>query len=318
MTTPELAAKLLGLEPYLRSRILGQDHVIPLVAELIRQGEGNFTRAGRPRCCFLFLGSTGVGKTETAEAISDYIFGPNKLHTLDMSEFQHPDAVKTLVGDHSGNVGRLGEILAANPGPKALLFDEIEKAYHDIIKLFLQILDKGRITVGLNVQHDLSDCYIMLTSNVGSESIMNAKRVNPTRLIDHCKREFGKKFGSELINRFQKFCVFHKLSPDIQYRIAELEIQKELRHLAEKGHSVTYVPDVVDFLYQIGFSKLYGARPLRNEVEYHIRAAASNHFLRTLTKVKGELVVNPSRTGLELISKQTQPKEIQINECIIA
>jgi len=314
----DLAAKLNGLEPYLAGRILGQGHVIPLIAELVRQAENGLTNSQQPRCKLLFLGPTGVGKTETAEAISDYIFGPNKLHVLDMSEFQHPDAVKTLIGDHSGAIGRLGEILAKHPGPKVILFDECEKAYRDIINLFLQILDKGRITVGFNTTYDLSNCYIILTSNVGSAAIMNAKRTNATRLIEHCKAEFGRVFRPELIERFQDFFVFRKLPAEIQYRIAELEIKKELAHLASKSYRLTYGPPVVNFLYQVGFHKLYGARPLRNKVQLHIRAAVSNALLCHQDITCGELTVKAGHDGLELRSTNPQPKESKVNECILS
>jgi ATP-dependent Clp protease ATP-binding subunit ClpB len=311
MTIEQHAAKLNGLEPYLRSRIIGQEHVIPAVAELIRQAENHLTQAREPRCKLLFLGPTGVGKTETAKAISDYIFGEGKLHHLNMSQYQHIDAVKLLIGDDSGKIGALGEILDKYPGPKTVLFDECEKGHRNLIDLFLQILDEAVVDVGYNRRFDVSDCYIILTSNVGSAAIMNAKRTNPARLVSHCKQEFGKTFRPELIERFQDFAVFHKLLPEHQYQIAEIEIKKELAHLAEKNYTVSYTPDVVNFLYQIGYSKLYGARPMRQKVRSHIRAAVNNHFLRHLEKVDGELMVNAARSGLTLTVNKHQIKDNQ-------
>ena len=173
---PSLLQKLSGLEGYLSSKIKGQGHVIPRVCSVLERGELGLQPPDKPLGSFLFLGPTGVGKTELTLECSRYLLGEGALYRFDMSEFQHIDSVKLFLGDESGNPGRLGKILAMH-SKGVLLFDEIEKAHRLIWDLFLQMLDAARITLADHQTHDLTGFFIVCTSNIGSQQLMR-----PTRL----------------------------------------------------------------------------------------------------------------------------------------
>ena len=171
-----LIEKLTGLEPHLSSKIKGQGHVIPRVCSVLERGQLGLQPTGKPLGSFLFLGPTGVGKTELTLEFSRYLFGNDSVFRFDMSEFLHLDAVKLFMGDETGNPGRLGKILSEHRHG-VLLFDEIEKAHRLVWDLFLQMLDAARITLADHRAYDLSDFYIVCTSNIGSQQLLR-----PTRL----------------------------------------------------------------------------------------------------------------------------------------
>lgn len=297
-------AWLAGIEPYLTNHVIGQSHVIPQIARRVMQAEMGLTRPGEPLCRLLFVGPTGVGKTLTAKAISQYVLGC--YHQMDMSEFMLKESVENFIGDKSGDVGRLGRILEI-PGKKLILFDEIEKAHAEIMNLFLQMLEEGHITVGRGIRHQLNDCYIVVTTNIGSDKVIKAdsEYVNHTILEEACMADFGKKFGAEKIQRFQAFCVFTKLSQADQLKITKLELEAEIQHQASKGNQLDFDPSVIDFLYNVGCSDLYGARPLRNQTQYHVRNALTDYAIQhQISHVLGQLAASPDQTHLFIHNKK--------------
>lgn len=303
--------QLAYLEPYLAAKIIGQSHVLPHIARLVIQAEMGLTRPGEPLCRLLFVGPTGVGKTLTAKAISQYVLGPDAYHQLDMSEFMLRESIRNFIGDESGDVGRLGRILEI-PGRKLLLFDEIEKAHTEIMNLFLQMLEEGHITVGRGIRHSLNNCYIVVTTNIGANKVMKAdsEYINYSILEEVCMGEFAKKYGPEKIQRFQAFCVFTKLSQADQKKIARLELETEISHQRSVGNALDYHESAVNFLFNAGCSDQYGARPLRNQTQYHVRNAVTTLTLKNhLHHVRGRLVASPDHTGLSIHSQPSiQPK----------
>jgi ATP-dependent Clp protease ATP-binding subunit ClpB len=294
--------KLDGIETYLCGRVIGQSHVMPQIAQLVRRAEMGQTRSWEPLCRMLFVGSTGVGKTLTAKAISQYVLGPDAYHQLDMSEFMLKESVENFIGDKSGDLGRLGRILDL-PGKKLLLFDEIEKAHAEIMNLFLQMLEEGHITVGRGTKFTLNNCYIIVTTNIGSDKIIKAdsEYTNHAILEQVCMAEFGKKYGTEKIQRFQAFCVFVKLSQADQLKIARLELEAEIEHQHKLGNRLDFDQSAIDFLYNVGCSELYGARPLRNQTALHVRNTVTSLILKKRTgTVSGRLVANLEQTQLLL------------------
>ncbi len=261
--------KIQGLEPYLKSKIRGQDHVIERFCSVLRRGQRGITRDDKPLGSCLFLGPTGVGKTELTLLASQYLFGKERLFRFDMSEFLHLDNVKLFMGDENGNSGRLGRLLADQAGG-ILLFDEIEKAHRLIWDLFLQMLDAARITLSNHETYDLSGFYVICTSNIGSHHLLRPTRLPFITLQRVVLSELQKVFRPELIGRFSETLVFKPLSHETQREIAQIAIGEELNRLKTKGFDFVVSEEAFEFLVRRGIHKTLGARPLLGVVEKFI------------------------------------------------
>lgn len=288
------------LENHLKNRIIGQEEAIPEIAKVIRISEQNLTSRREPKGCFFFLGSTGVGKTEVTKTFADYIFGKENFFRLDMSEFKHKDSIINFIGDHSGKVGRLGKILSiATEG--VILFDEIEKAHPDIRDLFLQMYDDAAITVGDGVSYDLSRFYLVLTSNIGSKKIVHTNLVSFETIKNYVIQEVSNEFRPEFIRRFRNIVVFSKLTLDHQRIIGKQMVDMECRRLREeRGISIAYTPETLNHFVDLGYDDLYGARNLRNIIQFHIRNAISDSYLNERDP-NGTLHFNPLTLHFEIL-----------------
>ncbi|MCM8541275.1 MAG: AAA family ATPase [Lentisphaeraceae bacterium] len=276
------------LEGVLLEHIKGQNHVIPRVAKVIKRGELNLTNSSRPKGNFLFLGPTGTGKTELTKVFTQIIFADEvKLIRFDMSEYQTKEAIETLIGDKSGWNGRLGEALIKSKGSGTLLFDEIEKAHPDMKDIFLQMMDDARLTTGVGLTHDLSAYYIVLTSNVGADKLMNSRRLNFSTIEKSVKASLAHQgFRDEFTARFNEVILFKMLDYDTMREIAILNIDRELKRLnrvlSQKfGKKITLVekPEVIDLVVMEGTNARLGARPIRNYVETSIQNAVAEKIL---------------------------------------
>jgi len=289
--------RLALLERNLRELIRGQDHVFPAVVERVTIGESGLASPGRPKGSFIFLGPTGVGKTETARILSRTLFDGKEPLCLDMAEFKSDDALTKFIGDHTGRLGRLGHILTHHR-EGILLFDEIEKAKPEVADVCLSILDAARVTCGVDQTFDLSGFYPIFTSNLGAADILRAKHLNFTQIEKHVLAQVAATFRPEFMGRIDSILVFRKLSYDIQVEIARMRLEEERRHLSGKGHRIQFDDDVLNFLLQVGFDKYLGARPLRKAMERYIRfpIAQASHT----GPVEGMLHVRPAKDGLLL------------------
>lgn len=258
--------KLLGLEAHLRSRIRGQDHVLPRVISLLKRGELGLTKSNRPRGSFLFLGPTGVGKTETTIAFTELLFGESKLFRFDMSEYQTQESLGVLLG---GKLGERGTLAMAYDRSHCgtLLFDEIEKAHTRILDIFLQILDAARVTMANGETLDLSGFYIVFTTNIGGADLLNLQHSTFATMERHVLARAQQAMRPELFARITEKLVFNRLNYDCQLEIAELLLKNELKFLCEKGHEIHARKDVLPFVVQRGFHPKLGARPMRDVVE---------------------------------------------------
>ncbi len=263
---PALIEKLNGLQPHLASRIKGQDHVLERVCSVLERGQLGLQPPDRPLGSMLFLGPTGVGKTETTLEFSRYLFGDDATFRFDMSEFLHADAVKLFVGDESGNPGRLGKVLGTHKSG-VLLFDEIEKAHRSIWDLFLQMLDAARITLADHRTYDLSGFYIVCTSNIGSQQLLRPTRLPFATLERAVLSELHRAFRPELIGRFDEKIVFKPLSPEVQREIGRLVISEELERIRGRGFDIKISGAAFEFLLRRGIHKTLGARPLKKIVQ---------------------------------------------------
>ena len=230
-----LLDRLDGLQAHLEANIIGQPEVIPEVVKTIKNAELGFTEAGEPRSAFLFLGPTGVGKTEVTLQFTEYVCGPGKLIRLDMSEFMNLDAVGLLIGTPSDNPevrrGLLGQYYDRTGGTGTLLFDEIEKAYRQVQDLFLQILDASRITLGNGETLDLSRMFLVATSNIGSQMLMHSRTRNRETIVRRVQTEAKGQMRPEIYARFNPVVVFNRLDFDAQRNIARVHLDKVLRHM---------------------------------------------------------------------------------------
>jgi ATP-dependent Clp protease ATP-binding subunit ClpB len=212
-----------------------------------------------------------------------------------MAEFKAEDALTKFIGDHTGRLGRLGAILAQHQ-TGVLLVDEIEKARADVVDIFLAILDAARVTCGVDRTFDLSGFYIIFTSNLGAGDILRARHLNFTQIEKHVLAQVASTFRPEFLGRIDSTLVFRKLTYEVQVEIARMHLEREHRHLAERGHHIAFHDDVLTFLLQAGFDKYLGARPLRKAMERYIRypIAVASHA----GAVRGILRVRPAKDGL--------------------
>jgi ATP-dependent Clp protease ATP-binding subunit ClpA len=289
--SPALIEKLNGLEPHLREVIRGQDHVIPRVASVLQRGELGFTKANRPKGSFLFLGPTGVGKTELTLAFTRYLFNEENLVRFDMSEYQTQESLRILLGGSLGEIGTLG-MGVKRAGFGTLLFDESEKAHPRVLDILLQILDAARITLASGETLDLSNFYVVLTSNLGAAEVMQLQLAPLATMERHVLAKAQRSFRPELFARITEKLVFGRLSYDVQLEIAQQILATELAFLAEKGLVVSCSSAVLPFLVQRGFHPRLGARPMRDAVEKHLGDAASNECLEKSVTGSAELIVH--------------------------
>ena len=258
--------KLHELEAHLRQRIRGQDHVLPRIVSSLRRGELGLTKPGRPRGSFLFLGPTGVGKTEVTLAFTGLLMSKEHLFRFDMSEYQTQESLGLLLGGKLGERGTLAMVYDKSR-VGTLLFDEIEKAHPRVLDVFLQILDAARVTMASGETLELSGFYVVFTSNIGSADLMNLQYSTPATMERHVLARAQQAMRPELYARITEKLVFNRLSYDHQLEIAQLLLTQELVFLKAKGHELTPDATVLPFLVRRGFHPKLGARPMRDAVE---------------------------------------------------
>jgi ATP-dependent Clp protease ATP-binding subunit ClpB len=280
-----------GLKSHLLSKIKGQNHVIARVCSVLERGQLGLQPIDKPLGSFLFLGPTGVGKTELTLEFTRYLFGGNEVYRFDMSEFLHLDNVKLLMGDETGTPGRLGYVLSQHQ-QGVLLFDEIEKAHRLIWDLFLQMLDAARITLNDHRTYDLSGFYLVCTSNIGSHRLLRPTRLPFTTLERAVISELHRFFRPELVGRFDEKIVFKPLSPDTQREIGQFAIFEELARFRQKGFDLRVSEEAFEFLVRRGIHKAFGARPMKKTVQKFIGDAIAQ-ALKSGAQPSGTLAVSP-------------------------
>ncbi len=293
--------KLTGLEPHLISKIKGQDHAISRVCSVLERGQLGLQPAGKPLGSFLFLGPTGVGKTELTLEFSRYLFGEASVFRFDMSEFLHLDNVKLFMGDETGSPGRLGNILSKHR-QGVLLFDEIEKAHHLIWDLYLQMLDAARITLADHRAYDLSGFYIVCTSNIGSQQLLRPTRLPFATLERAVLSELHRFFRPELVGRFDEKIVFKPLCPETQRQIGRLAIDEELARLRQKGFDLIVSEEAFEFLLRRGIHKTLGARPMKKTVQKFL-GDAIRQSIKSSVEPTGMIEISPSNDTLTILLK---------------
>ncbi len=260
--------KLIRLEDYLHKRIVGQDEAVRAVANAIRRARAGLQDPNRPIGSFIFLGPTGVGKTELAKALAEFLFGDEKaLIRIDMGEYQEKHSVARLIGAPPGYVGyeeggQLTEAVRRRPY-SVILFDEIEKAHPEVFNVLLQVLDDGRLTDGKGRTVDFRNTIIIMTSNLGSELWMRDKY--PSR--EEIQQVLQRFFRPEFLNRIDEIVVFRPLTKEDMRKIVDIQIERVNERLAEKRIRLEVTDRAKDYLAEVGYDPDFGARPLKRAIQ---------------------------------------------------
>ncbi|MDD7113929.1 MAG: ATP-dependent Clp protease ATP-binding subunit [Lachnospiraceae bacterium] len=288
--------RLLSLETELKKRVIGQDEAVVTLAKAIKRGRVGMKDPKRPIGSFMFLGPTGVGKTELCKALAEALFGDeNAMIRVDMSEYMEKHSVSKLIGSPPGYVGyeeggQLSEQVRRHPY-SVLLFDEIEKAHGDVFNILLQVLDDGQITDSNGRRVDFKNTVIIMTSNAGAQRIMTPKNLGFAResnaVKDHeqmknkVMEEVKQIFKPEFLNRIDGVLVFHTLEKEQQRQIVKLLLKALTDRVEETpGFHLTFSEDVVDYILDNGYNPLYGARPLRRTIQNEIEDYLADEYLQ--------------------------------------
>ena len=285
--------KLLNLEKNMNERVIGQEEAIHLVSEAIIRARAGIKDPNRPIGSFIFLGPTGVGKTEVARTLAYELFDDERhMVRIDMSEYMEPHSVARLIGSPPGYVGyddggQLTEAVRRNPY-SIVLFDEIEKAHKDVFNILLQILDDGRITDGQGRTVDFKNTIIIMTSNLGSEYILE-KKENANELV---MNDLHKTFKPEFINRIDEIIIFHSLSKEVVTHILDKIIHEIEVRLHDKRIKISLTEEAKNLIIDSAYDENFGARPIKRFVQRNIESLIANAILQDKIKYNSTITID--------------------------
>ncbi len=297
--------KLLQLEDHLRQRVKGQDHALQAVADAIRRARAEIADPNRPIGSFIFLGPTGVGKTETAKALAEFMFDTEEAVTrIDMSEYMEKHAVSRLIGAPPGYVGyeeggQLTERVRRRPY-SVILLDEIEKAHPEVFNVLLQVLDDGRLTDGQGRTVDFKNTVLIMTSNVGSQAIVDES-------MPQAKKEAAvmealrAHFRPEFLNRVDETVIFNALGQEQLNAIVEVQLALVTKRLLEKRIELSFAKEAVQWLAQKGFDPIYGARPLKRVIQQEVLNPLAKKLLDHSVKPGDKVRIDLKGQALEFV-----------------
>ena len=277
--------KLLHLADELHMRVIGQNEAVDAVADAIQRSRAGLSDPNRPIASFMFLGPTGVGKTELAKALAEYMFNTEAaLVRIDMSEYMEKHTVSRLIGAPPGYIGyeeggQLTEAVRRRPY-SVILFDEVEKAHGDVFNILLQILDDGRVTDAQGRTVNFKNAVIILTSNIGSASILEAMETDPGTVKERVTSQVRMHFRPEFINRIDEFIIFSGLQKEQIKSIVRLQAERVQRRLNDKKMKMELSDDAVDHLAEKGYDPAFGARPVKRVVQQELETALAKGILR--------------------------------------
>jgi ATP-dependent Clp protease ATP-binding subunit ClpB len=304
--------KLLHLEDELHKRVIGQDEAIQAISDAIRRSRAGLQDAKRPMGSFIFLGTTGVGKTELAKALADYMFNDeNALVRIDMSEYQERHSVSRLVGAPPGYVGydeggQLTEKVRRKPY-SVVLFDEMEKAHPDVFNILLQVLDDGRLTDNKGRTADFRNTIIIMTSNIGSMLIQDKLKTindsNREKVLDQTREEvldlLKKTIRPEFLNRIDEVIMFTPLTEKEIEKIVRLQLKKIEEMLLANGIQLGVTDEAIQLLAAEGYDPQYGARPLKRVMQREILNKLSKMILADEIDKNKKIIVSSSGNQLD-------------------
>ena len=319
------AQRLVQMEDALHHRIIGQEEAVTAVSEAIRRSRSGLSDPRRPIGSFIFLGPTGVGKTELAKALAQFLFDDEgNLVRVDMSEYMEQHTVSRLIGAPPGYVGydeggQLTEAVRRRPY-RVILFDEIEKAHPEVFNILLQILEDGRLTDGHGRTVDFRNTVIIMTSNLGTRDMTRQPTgfrtedrepsLDEQRMRDAVNEALKRAFRPEFLNRIDETIIFHPLTQDQIIQVVDLMVRDVRNRLAEQGISFELTPAASEWLAREGFDQVFGARPLRRAVQRHLENPLSKGILAGEFPEGTHVVVDASGSGLVLTKEAGVPQPV--------
>jgi ATP-dependent Clp protease ATP-binding subunit ClpB len=296
--------KLLKMEEALARRVVGQDEAVKAVSTAVRRARAGLQDPNRPIGSFLFLGPTGVGKTELTKALAEFLFNDDTaMIRIDMSEYMEKHSVARLIGAPPGYVGydeggALTEAVRRRPY-QVILFDEIEKAHHDVFNVLLQVLDDGRLTDGQGRTVDFKNTVIILTSNLGSDILAGQPEGQDTSVVREGVMEVVRRhFRPEFLNRLDEIILFRRLSRENMDKIVDIQIQRLDKLLADRKIVVELDKKAKEWLAATGYDPVYGARPLKRAIQKHLQDPLAEQILAGRIKDGDTVHVTADKEGL--------------------
>ncbi len=308
--------KLLKMEERLHRRVVGQDEAIQGISNAVRRSRAGLQDPRRPMGTFLFLGPTGVGKTELARALAEFLFDdPDAMVRIDMSEYQERHTVSRLVGAPPGYVGyeeggQLTEAVRRRPYA-VVLFDEIEKAHLEVFNLFLQLLDEGRLTDGHGRTVDFRNTVVIMTSNAGSQMIKQMGDQDPDAVRAAVMDELDRTFRPEFLNRIDEIVLFHNLTREHILQIVDIQLRDMEHLLADRHITLELTDEAKQFLAERGYDPVYGARPLKRAMQRELQNPLSLEILEGRIYDGDHVVVDRDPSGDRLVFTVVEPVPAQ-------
>ena len=303
----------------LKKHIIGQDEAVDALSQVIKRSRTGVASHNKPIGSFMFLGPTGVGKTETVKALADYMFGEtDAMIRIDMSEYQEKFNVSRLIGSPPGYVGhedggQLTEAVRRKPY-SVVLFDEIEKAHPDTFNTLLQVLDEGRLTDSLGREIDFTNTIIIMTSNVGARKVQDfgtgvgfssqSALINESAKTDAIiQKELKNKFSPEFLNRLDQIILFNQLEQENIIKIVDIELNKFNERMEDEGYSFKFTKAAKEFLATEGYDPLYGARPIKRAIQKYVEDLVADAIIDGKVKDGGSYTLNKVKTSTKLTLK---------------
>ncbi|HLZ34463.1 MAG TPA: ATP-dependent chaperone ClpB [Nitrospira sp.] len=306
--------KLLKLEDLLHQRVIGQDEAVRAVADAVLRARSGIKDPNRPIGSFLFLGPTGVGKTELARALASTLFDDeSNMVRIDMSEYMEKHTVARLIGAPPGYVGyeeggQLTEAVRRRPF-SVILFDEIEKAHHDVFNVLLQVLDDGRLTDSQGRTVDFKNTVLIMTSNIGSPQILEAQQKGATYedMRKVVMEELRQHFRPEFLNRVDETVVFHPLGTDQLTKIVEIQLERLRARLTERRITLSVSPAALRHLGERGYDPVYGARPLKRLIQQELETPIARQLVKGELRDGDTAMVDLKDRGIVIVPTVTKP-----------
>ena len=318
------------MEEELHRRVVGQDEALTAVSKAIRRGRAGLKDPRRPAGSFVFMGPSGVGKTELARTLAEFLFGDeDALIQVDMSEYMEKHAVSRLVGSPPGYVGyeeggQLTEAVRRRPYTVVLL-DEIEKAHPDVFNILLQILEDGRLTDAQGRTVDFRNAIVIMTSNIGAATISKGQVLGFGEPVSEGGLEYGemksrvmnelkKIFRPEFLNRIDEVIVFHKLSKDQIYEIVELMLNRLREQLHDRKLNLELTNEAKELLLEFGYDPSMGARPLRRAIQRYVEDVLAEEVLNGRLPLGSTIVMTREGEQLVIADVLTSPQEVLVGD----